>query len=198
MVHTLSMVEKSLSAGNAVSDYPTMFDKRTRASADALQKMKDIYGYHVWGSVIPIDTKFRDASKAGQPLSQFRAQLAGQPGLSAITPISAWLGVDDSDHDEAGSCPENCLSRSRRWRLPGRNVTHQATTAVRGQTGCGKRSAGRCFRKSVSPQPPAGCQRGRSTNADEIRSSIRHRCADVDRDARRGKRRPNSSFRCSV
>lgn len=77
MVHTLGMVEKSLDQQTPFLIVPTMYDKRTRASADALQKMKDIYGYHVWGSVIPIDTKFRDASKAGQPLSSYAPKARG-------------------------------------------------------------------------------------------------------------------------
>ena len=47
---------------------PTMYDKRTRASLDALKVMKETYRFNVWGSVIPIDTKFRDASKVGVPL----------------------------------------------------------------------------------------------------------------------------------
>ncbi len=69
MIHTLAMVEKSQHRKTPYLIIPTMFDKRTKASIDALQKMKELYRFNVWGSVIPIDTKFRDASKAGQPLS---------------------------------------------------------------------------------------------------------------------------------
>jgi len=68
MVHTLGMVEQSLHKKTPYMIVPTMFDQRTRASVDALQQMKDKYRFNVWGSVIPIDTKFRDASKAGMPL----------------------------------------------------------------------------------------------------------------------------------
>ena len=41
---------------------PTMFDKRTRASLMTLQSIKEQHGNAVWNAVIPIDTKFRDAS----------------------------------------------------------------------------------------------------------------------------------------
>lgn len=68
MMHTLAMVEKSLNKKTPYMIIPTMYDKRTRASIDALQIMKDTYRFNVWGSVIPIDTKFRDASKLGLPL----------------------------------------------------------------------------------------------------------------------------------
>ena len=68
MVHTLKMVEKSLHKKTPYMIVPTMYDKRTKASIEALKEMKDIYRFNVWGSVIPIDTKFRDASKIGKPL----------------------------------------------------------------------------------------------------------------------------------
>ncbi len=77
MVRTLAMVEKSLQKTTPYLIVPTMYDKRTRASIDALQKMREIYAPHVWDSVIPIDTKFRDASKAGVPLSEYAPKSKG-------------------------------------------------------------------------------------------------------------------------
>lgn len=68
MTHTLEMVEKSLHNKTPYMIIPTMFDKRTKASLEALKQMKETYRFNVWGSVIPIDTKFRDASKEGKPL----------------------------------------------------------------------------------------------------------------------------------
>jgi chromosome partitioning protein len=68
MMHTLEMVEKSLHKKTPYMIVPTMYDQRTRASQESLQKMRERYRFNVWGSVIPIDTKFRDASKAGLPL----------------------------------------------------------------------------------------------------------------------------------
>ena len=68
MTHTLDMVEKSLHKKTPFMIVPTMYDKRTNASLDALKEMKETYRFNVWGSVIPIDTKFRDASKVGVPL----------------------------------------------------------------------------------------------------------------------------------
>ena len=63
------MVDKSLHQKTPYMIVPTMYDQRTRASREALQKMREIYRFNVWGSVIPIDTRFRDASKVGKPLS---------------------------------------------------------------------------------------------------------------------------------
>ena len=95
MVHTLGMVEKSQHRKTPYLIIPTMFDKRTRASGDALKKMKQMYNYHVWGSVIPIDTKFRDASKAGQPLSQFAPRARGSQAYLAL--LDFLLGVDQQN-----------------------------------------------------------------------------------------------------
>jgi chromosome partitioning protein len=68
MMHTLQMVEKSLHKKTPYMIVPTMYDQRTSASKNALKIMKDTYRFNVWGSVIPIDTRFRDASKKGLPL----------------------------------------------------------------------------------------------------------------------------------
>ncbi len=46
---------------------PTMFDRRTRASHQTLASIKEAYGDVVWHGVIPIDTRFRDASELHVP-----------------------------------------------------------------------------------------------------------------------------------
>ncbi len=92
MVHTLGMVEKSLHKKTPYIIVPTMFDKRTRASSDALREMRETYGYGVWGSVIPIDTKFRDASKAGLPLSEHAPASRGSQAYLQL--LDFLLGVD--------------------------------------------------------------------------------------------------------
>ncbi len=48
---------------------PTMFDKRTNASKRTLMSLKNLYGARVSPVIIPIDTKFRDASRMGVPPS---------------------------------------------------------------------------------------------------------------------------------
>lgn len=63
MMETLNMVIK---AQHHTIDYkivPTMFDRRTKASIEALRNMRDEFGGHLWERVIPVDTKFRDASR---------------------------------------------------------------------------------------------------------------------------------------
>jgi chromosome partitioning protein len=68
MLHTLGMINHSRRKGLPYLILPTMFDKRTRASTQALSMLRNKYEDGVWSDVIPVDTQFRDASKAGIPL----------------------------------------------------------------------------------------------------------------------------------
>ncbi|NVJ60310.1 MAG: ParA family protein [Gammaproteobacteria bacterium] len=69
MMHTINMVTKAQKHSLEYIIIPTMFDRRTRASIATLRNMRDDFGLHLWNKVIPIDTKFRDASKLNQCIS---------------------------------------------------------------------------------------------------------------------------------
>jgi len=71
MVHTINMVFHSRKTPPKYTILPTMYDKRTRAARDSLQVLHQKYPSNVWNAVIPIDTKVRDASQEGVPLSLF-------------------------------------------------------------------------------------------------------------------------------
>lgn len=63
---------------------PTMFDKRTKASQQSLETVRELYGRMVWDSVIPIDTKFRDASHLHVPHIYARRAVAAMPIWSCL------------------------------------------------------------------------------------------------------------------
>lgn len=67
MLHTLNMMSRSRGKTLPFTIIPTMFDRRTQASVGSLRAMRNTYNEQVWAGKIPIDTKFRDASKAGVP-----------------------------------------------------------------------------------------------------------------------------------
>ena len=69
MVHTLEIMGRSLRKEFDTLIVPTMFDRRTNAAIQAHQKLQDDYGSKVWSDVIPVDTRFRDASQAQSPAS---------------------------------------------------------------------------------------------------------------------------------
>jgi len=64
MMRTLYLMGRSQKKDYQYTIIPTMFDKRTRASLEAYKELKQVYQDKVWSNVIPVDTKFRDASLA--------------------------------------------------------------------------------------------------------------------------------------
>lgn len=67
ILHTLKMLTKSRKQALSYLIVPTMFDRRTQASVTSLRTIRNTYGDDVWPGKIPIDTRLRDASKAGIP-----------------------------------------------------------------------------------------------------------------------------------
>lgn len=65
MVRTLTMINRARKRPVPFLIVPTMFDRRTQASNKSLRSLKDTHGDLIWHSVIPVDTKLRDASTAG-------------------------------------------------------------------------------------------------------------------------------------
>lgn len=65
MVHTLEMMAKSRPSPLDYLIVPTMYDKRTHASVSTLTTIRHNHGDQVWPGRISIDTRLRDASKAG-------------------------------------------------------------------------------------------------------------------------------------
>jgi len=62
MMRTMELMQTSQSKAYQYTIIPTMYDKRTKASLEAYKSLLDTYGDKVWPGVIPVDTKFRDAS----------------------------------------------------------------------------------------------------------------------------------------
>ncbi len=71
MMHTIDMVFQSRKVHPPCTIVPTMFDKRTRAARDSLLALREKYPDQVWQSFIPVDTKIREASRNGMPLSLY-------------------------------------------------------------------------------------------------------------------------------
>lgn len=71
MVSTFKLMHKARKDGFNYTVVPTMYDQRTRASVQSLESLKEQYGDRVWPAVVPVDTKFRDASLRHEPPSYF-------------------------------------------------------------------------------------------------------------------------------
>ena len=84
MLHTLSMI---LRARKEPLDYliiPTMLDRRTRAAIQSLRQLRESYGEQIWQGVIPVDTKFREASRRGAPISSIAASSRGSKAYAEL------------------------------------------------------------------------------------------------------------------
>ncbi|MBD1582250.1 AAA family ATPase [Pseudoalteromonas sp. S16_S37] len=64
MMRTMELMQSSQSKQYQYTIIPTMYDKRTKASLEAYKSLLASYKDCVWPGVIPVDTKFRDASLA--------------------------------------------------------------------------------------------------------------------------------------
>ncbi|MAD74919.1 MAG: cobalamin biosynthesis protein CobQ [Rheinheimera sp.] len=71
MIATMALMRSSQKRDYAFTIIPTMYDKRTRASLEAYKELKATYQDKVWSAVVPVDTKFRDASVAQTPPNVF-------------------------------------------------------------------------------------------------------------------------------
>ena len=85
ILNTLKMI--SMSGAQQNLEYtvvPTMFGRRTRASADNLTKLQEEYSEHLWDDYIPIDTKFREASSLKKPVSYLFPHARGVKAYRAL------------------------------------------------------------------------------------------------------------------
>ncbi len=80
MIHTLDRVNQARRAPLPCVIVPTLFDRRTRASREALEILRTRYTQRLWDGVIPVDTQLRDASRLGDPLIQANRP---SPGIAA-------------------------------------------------------------------------------------------------------------------
>lgn len=88
MVQTLTMMGKSRKQSLSYAVVPTMFDRRTQAAVSSLRVIRNDYGEQVWPGEIPVDTKLRDASRAGVPPHLFRP--AGR-AVEAYRALLKWV-----------------------------------------------------------------------------------------------------------
>lgn len=88
MVNTLNMMSRSRKKAMNYTILPVMYDRRTQASVTSLRTIRNTYSDQVWPGHIPVDTRFRDASKAGVPPHLFDSKTRG---VEAYTSLWHWL-----------------------------------------------------------------------------------------------------------
>lgn len=88
MVNTLKMMTRSRHQALSYTIVPVMYDRRTTASVTTLRTIRDTYAGTDWPGKIPVDTKFRNASRAGSPPHLYDANTHG---VTAYRSLYKWL-----------------------------------------------------------------------------------------------------------
>lgn len=84
MVSTLSMINRSRKQALPYTIVPTLFDRRTQASLNTLKVLRNNYPDQLWQAYIPVDTRLRDASRAGVTPSQYDSNSRGVIAYRAL------------------------------------------------------------------------------------------------------------------
>ncbi|MEH6470204.1 MAG: ParA family protein [Halopseudomonas sp.] len=99
MVRTLTMINRARSEKLKYHILPTFFDRRTQASMQSLRQIKQTYPDQIAHAVIPVDTKFRNASAQGIVPS---AMDPSTHGVRSYSMLLRWL----QDQDKLQSSPQ--------------------------------------------------------------------------------------------
>ena len=84
MRRTLEMVARGRSCPVDHVVVPTLFDRRTRAGQGSLEWLRRDGAAALWDGVIPIDTRFRDASRLGRPLPLLHREARGTQAYESL------------------------------------------------------------------------------------------------------------------
>lgn len=98
MMRTLSMITHARKVAIPLLIVPTLYDKRTRASRETLEKLREIYADSLWDLVIPVDTQFRDASKNGVPLTELSRHARGVLAFEALLDSVIEMRAENHGH----------------------------------------------------------------------------------------------------
>ncbi|MBQ4831763.1 ParA family protein [Pseudoalteromonas sp. MMG010] len=84
MMRTMELMQSSQAKNYEYTIIPTMYDKRTKAALEAYKTLQKTYNDKVWPGVIPVDTKFRDASLAQKVPIEFCPRSRGVFAYQAL------------------------------------------------------------------------------------------------------------------
>lgn len=120
MLHTLSMLNRSKAEPLPYLIVPTLFDRRTQASVTSLRTLRcDYHSHPVWPSMIPVDTRLRDASRLGRLPHELDAQTRGVESYSALLQYM----LDLNQQDRSAQPRADSSTQAQDNRLPPQNTT---------------------------------------------------------------------------
>lgn len=92
MMRTMELMQSSQAKDYQYTIIPTMYDKRTNASLEAYKTLQNTYKDKVWAGVIPVDTKFRNASLAQKVPTEYSPRSRGVFAYKALLDYLIGLG----------------------------------------------------------------------------------------------------------
>jgi chromosome partitioning protein len=90
ILNTLKMLGQSTGSLMPHTIVPVMYDRRTQASVGSLRMIRKDYGEPVWAGKVPIDTKLRDASKAGVPANFYETESRAVFAYRSLFKLVKW------------------------------------------------------------------------------------------------------------
>ena len=167
MVGTLAMINRSRKQPLPYVIVPTLFDRRTQASLSTLKVLRNNYPENLWQAYIPVDTRLRDASRAGVTPSQY-ADMAtlrgdtsdGLPGVADVAAVDEDRLAAIEEQDVVGRQPaplqhpdRGRQGHARHAASPGVGPTTGATTSTAASSPSGAESVSPKISSALRPQP---------------------------------------------
>ena len=87
MLRTMQMIQKSLNTDIAYTILPTLYDQRTVACRQSLQRLQNSHRSRMTRVVIPVDTRLRDASHQGKPINYLPGDSQGQQAYTRFVKL---------------------------------------------------------------------------------------------------------------
>jgi chromosome partitioning protein len=101
MLRSIEMIQKARHIAVPHVIVPTLFDKRTRASNDSLDLLRERHGPVLAQTVVPIDTQLREASRLGVPLPLEKPNARASKAYRAL--LDELVAAETESHAELAS-----------------------------------------------------------------------------------------------
>ena len=89
MLKTAAMIERSRGRSLPARILPTLFDRRTRACTETLERMHEAHADRSWVQAVPLDTRLRDAAELAA--AELSTDVTTSRGFDAYQRALTWL-----------------------------------------------------------------------------------------------------------
>jgi len=94
MLKTAAMIERSRRKPLPARILPTLFDRRTRACTETLERLRERHPERTWVQAVPLDTRLRDAAELTH--AELSGEVLQSRGFDAYQRALAWFAEQNS------------------------------------------------------------------------------------------------------